>query len=41
MSDFFGNVVGQTIPWFGLVHILLLFGFFFVFGIDLDFRSKN
>lgn len=28
MSDFFSNQVGESIPWFGLTHILLLIGFF-------------
>lgn len=28
MTDFFGNEIGQTIEWFGLTHIVLLFGFF-------------
>ena len=27
MSDFFSNELGQTIPWFGLTHILIILGF--------------
>jgi len=28
MQDFFSNVVGQTIEWFSVTHLLLIFGFF-------------
>ncbi len=40
MTNFFSNEVGNTIPWFGITHILLLLGFFITLALIWIFGPK-